>query len=276
MGAWIRPENNSGAKYQDDLTRAIIAHYAGAEDLSSLGFSGGGGGIDPVIPPAGDPPAGEGVFDNQVLASGDAGSDLIFTTSLEQIKADDGTSSNVDSFKVKSFGTEEDQSAKYILNIELTNQSGESLQGIDFTLNFENPLFKELFNEHVSVTEKLDLANSVAFNDDAGAVRVMAGSAGNLTSQGSGIASGEKATVASFLLDIDDAAFLEGLGDLNTAGIQITANLDQTVFGDLSTLRDRGGSDAFAITSEDISVEMAEATLEDFTTINAQMGEEQE
>ena len=42
-----------------------------------------------------------------------------------------------------------------------------------------------------------------------------------------------------------------------TAGIQI-ANLDQTVFSDLSTLRDKGGASAFAIGSDDIDVVMAD------------------
>ena len=57
----------------------------------------------------------------------------------------------------------------------------------------------------------------------------MAGSAGNLTEGASGIANGSKSTSASF--DIDDSNFVDGLDGLETAGIKITANLDQTVFG---------------------------------------------
>ena len=151
-----------------------------------------------------------------------------------------------------------------------------SLEGVDFTFNFANPLFKGMLGKHVSISDNLDLANSVAIKGEGGAVRVMAGSAGNLTDGAAGISSGSTATVASFLLDINDAAFIDGLGDLNTAGIQITANLDQTVFSDLSTLRDRGGSDGFSIGSEDISVVMAESELDDVTAVETKMGQQHE
>ena len=97
----------------------------------------------------------------------------------------------------------------------------------------------------------------------------------HLTAGASGIANGTKSTVASFLLDIDDSQFVDGLDGLETAGIQITANLDQTVFGDLTTLRDRGGVDAYSIGSEDISVVMAEAELVDVTSVTTQMGQDQ-
>lgn len=255
----------------DDFFKAFIAHQAGLTDLSDLGFrANDGGGVDPIDPvPQPNPPAGKGVFENQVSATGDADSDLIFTTSLTRANGQE-----VDGFKVRSHGSEVDQSAKYILNVEVTNNSGASLEGVDFTLNFADPLFQEIISNHVSITENLDLANSVAIND--GAVRVMAGSAGNLTEGATGINHGSKSTVASFLLDIDDSQFVDGLDGLDTAGIQITANLDQTVFGDLTTLRDRGGSKAFAIGSEDISVVMAEANLDDTTNVNNQMGQDHE
>ena len=197
--------------------------------------------------------------------------DLVFTTSLTKADGQD-----VDGFKVAAHGSQAEQSVKYILNVEVTNYSGESLEGVDFTLNFADPLFKEIFDNHVSITENLDLANSVAIDADGGGVRVMAGSAGNLTAGASGIDDGSKSTVASFLLDIDDSQFVNGLDGLDTAGIQITANLDQTVFGDLTTLRDRGGLDAYSIGSEDISVVMAEAQLDDVTTVNTQMGQDQD
>ena len=181
----------------------------------------------------------------------------------------------VDGFKVASHGSQEDQSVKYILNVEVANYSGTSLEGIDFTLNFADPLFKKILNNHVSITENLDLANSVSIDADGGGVRVMGGSASNLTAGATGIANGSKSTVASFLLDIDDSNFVDGLDGLETAGIQITANLDQTVFGDLTTLRDRGGVDAYSIGSEDISVVMAEAELVDVTSVTTQMGQDQ-
>ena len=181
----------------------------------------------------------------------------------------------INSFKVASHGSQEDQSVKYILNVEVSNNSGTSLEGVDFTLNFADPLFKEMFDNHVSITENLDLANSVSIDAEGGGVRVMAGSAGNLTEGASGIANGSKSTIASFLLDIDDSKFVNGLDGLETAGITITANLDQTVFGDLTTLRDRGGVDAYSIGSEDISVVMAEAELVDVTSVTTQMGQDQ-
>ena len=142
-------------------------------------------------------------------------------------------------------------------------------------MNLKDSLFKDIINESVSITENLDLANSIAIKENGSAVRVMAGSAGNVTEGATGIADGATSVVASFLLDVDDKNFSDGLGDINTAGIQITANLDQTVFGDLKTLRDKGGAEAFAIGSEDISVVMAEAKLEDVTKIETQMGQDQ-
>ena len=105
---------------------------------------------------------------------------------------------------------------------------------------------------------------------------MQAGSASNLTNSGYGIEGAESVTVASFLLDVDDTAFLESGLDLATAGIQITANLDQTVFSDLSTLRDKGGASAFAIGSEDIDVVMAEVNIEDNTYVSKQSGQSQE
>ena len=251
----------------DDLFEAIVAHESGSIDISSL-WGGLSPNTEPVPQP--EPPAGENLFANQVAAAGDEDSSLIFTTKL--IKAD---GQEVDKFKVTSFGTEADQSTKYILNVEVANNSGATLEGLDFTLNFSDSLFKDILNDHVSITENLDLANSIAIKEGGGAIRVMAGSAGNLTNGGSGIDTGSKSTVASFLLDINDSQFVDGLDGLDTAGIQITANLDQTVFGDLTTLRDRGGAEAFAIGSEDISVVMAEAQLDDVTSVSTQMGQDQ-
>ena len=257
-------------KYMDDFSRALVANKAGVLDLSPLGIGDEiSGPVDPVDPP--DPIDGEGYFANQVQATGDVDTaNLVFSTIL---KNQDG--SLADNFAVKSYGDENDQSNKYILEVVVDNNSREVLQGIDFTLNFNNTLFKSIENSEVSISDRFDLANSVAIKGEGGAVRVQAGSASNLTNSGYGIDSAESVTVASFLLDVDDTAFIESGLDLATAGIQITANLDQTVFSDLSTLRDKGGASAFAIGSEDIDVVMAEVNIEDDTYVFKQSGQSQ-
>ena len=63
-----------------------------------------------------------------------------------------------DNFAVKSYGDENDQSNKY-LRVVVDNNSREVLQGIDFTLNFNNTLFKSIENSEVSISDRFDLAS---------------------------------------------------------------------------------------------------------------------
>ena len=141
--------------------------------------------------------------------------------------------------------------------------AGISVEDMDLTLNFNNSLFEVLKSDDIQITSKLPLANAALISDDNGGVRIAAGSA-NALGNGTGEGINEKSSVLRLLVNLKDSVYAdtdytkllnkENDGDLTRAGIEITANLDETVFADLTTLRDRGGNKAYQTLTKDIAV----------------------
>ena len=110
------------------------------------------------------------------------------------------------------------------------------------------------------------MANAALISDDNGGVRIAAGSANGL-GNGAGEGIKDKASILRLLVNLKDEAYADtdytqlmnkdGDGSLTKAGIEISANLDETVFSDLITLRDLGGENAYKTLSGDIGVTRA-------------------
>ena len=188
--------------------------------------------------------------------------DLVFTHRL--LEADGVTEAN--GLEIASWGSEADKNRQYVLEIAAESLAGISVEDMDLTLNFNNSLFEVVKAEDIQITSKLPLANAALISDDNGGVRIAAGSA-NALGNGTGEGINEKASVLRLLVNLKDEAYTdtdytklvnkENDGNLTEAGIQISANLDETVFADLKSLRVRGGTKAYQTLSKDIAVSRA-------------------
>ena len=192
--------------------------------------------------------------------------DLVFTHRL--LEADGITEAN--QLEIASWGSKADKNRQYVLEISAESLADIAVEDLDLKLNFNNSLFEVVKAEDIQITSKLPLANSALVSDDNGGVRIAAGSASGL-GKGAGEGIQDKSSVLRLLVDLKDNAYREGdytellnkdgKGALTQAGIEISANLDETVFADLSTLRDRGGVEAYQTLSQDIAVSRAETKL---------------
>ena len=188
--------------------------------------------------------------------------DLVFTHRL--LEADGVTEAN--GLEIASWGSVDDKNRQYVLEIAAESLAGISVEDLDLTLNFNNSLFEVVKADDIQITSKLPLANGALISDDNGGVRIAAGSANGL-GNGAGEGIQDKTSVLRLLVNLKDEAYTDtdytqlinkdGDGTLTGAGIEISANLDETVFADLTTLRDRGGTKSYQTLSKDISVSRA-------------------
>lgn len=195
-----------------------------------------------------------------------AKNDLLFTYKLYE--ADGATAAS--GLNVASWGSAHDKSRQYVLSLEAESLHGNALtiDDLDLTVDFNNSIFEAIGSADVQITSQLPLANAALIDNFNGLVRLAAGSADALSSTtGQGI--GTKAEVARLLVNVKDNAFI-GNNDYQTsgvvpadAGISIRANLDETVFSDLSTLRDRGSEDAYQVVGPQIGVNRARMDLQE-------------
>lgn len=191
--------------------------------------------------------------------------DLVFTHRLLEA---DGVTVADGGLEVATWGSEADKARRYVLEISAESLAGISIGSLDLTLNFNNSLFEVVSPYDIQITGGLPLANSALISDDNGGLRIAAGSASYL-GEGSGILA--DSSVLRLLVNVKDDAYADtdhaqllnqpGPGDLTVAGIAITANLDETVFSDLTTLRDRGGDEAYQMLGDDIAVTRAVTQL---------------
>lgn len=193
--------------------------------------------------------------------------DLVFTHRLLEA---DGVTVADGGFEIASWGSAADKARQYVLEISAESLAGVSIDDLDLTLNFNKSLFEVVKADDIQITSKLPLANAALISDDNGGLRVAAGSAGHLPGNaGTGVL--ETSNVLRLLVNLKDDAYagtdhaqlldqVEG-GELTGAGITIAANLDETVFSDLTTLRDRGGVEAYQTLSDDIAVSRAVTEL---------------
>lgn len=191
--------------------------------------------------------------------------DLVFTHRLLEA---DGVTVADGGLEVATWGSEADKARRYVLEISAESLAGISIDSLDLTLNFNNSLFEVVSADDIEITGELPLANSALISDDNGGLRIAAGSASSL-GEGSGILA--DSSVLRLLVNVKDDAYADtghvqllnqaGPGDLTVAGIAITANLDETVFSDLTTLRDRGGVEAYQMLGDDIAVTRAVTQL---------------
>ena len=188
--------------------------------------------------------------------------DLVFTHRL--LEADGVTEAS--GLEIASWGSVDDKNRQYVLEIAAESLAGISVEDLDLTLNFNKSLFEVVKADDIQITSKLPLANGALISDDNGGVRIAAGSANGL-GNGAGEGIQDKTSVLRLLVNLKDEAYTDtdytqlinkdGDGTLTGAGIEISANLDETVFADLTTLRDRGGTKSYQTLSEDISVSRA-------------------
>ena len=179
----------------------------------------------------------------------------------------DGTTLASEGLSVASWGSEHDKGRQYVLAFEAESLYGDTItiDDLDITLDFNNSIFEALSANDVQITSDLPLANSALINNADGLIRIAAGSADALgRTTGSGI--GNKAEVVRLLVNVKDSAFVgDGLHTNNLvpldAGIQVSANLDETVFSDLTTLRDQGGINAYATSSSPLNISRANTEL---------------
>ena len=195
-----------------------------------------------------------------------AQNDILFSYKLYE--ADGQTAAT--SLNVASWGSTHDKARQYVLSLEAESLHGNALtiDDLDLTVDFNNSIFEAIGSSDLQITSKLPLANSALIDNFNGLVRLAAGSADALdSSTGAGI--GTKAEVARILVNVKDANFVgnnnyQQVGIVPAdAGISIQANLDETVFSDLSTLRDRGGLNAYQVVGPQIAVARADMDLQE-------------
>lgn len=195
-----------------------------------------------------------------------AQNDILFSYKLYEA---DGTTAAT-GLNVASWGSAHDQARQYVLSLEAESLHGNALtiDDLDLTVDFNNSIFEAIGSADLQITSELPLANSALIDNFNGLVRFAAGSADALGSTtGAGI--GTKAEVARILVNVKDANFV-GNNDYQQAGIvpvdagiSIQANLDETVFSDLSTLRERGGANAYQVLGPQIAVARADMDLQE-------------
>ena len=205
--------------------------------------------------------------------------DVLFSSRL--LEADGITEAS--GLELASWGSKHDMSRKYVLEISAETLGKRTLDGLDFTLDFNNSIFKAVDGKDIEIDDSLPLANSALIDNEDGTVRIAAGSADSLE-LGTGIKS--KTDVLRLLVDLDDKAFAKGQNkdllmnleegvnygtDLISAGIGITANIDESIFDDLATFRDRGGHKAYQLVGDDISVSRANTELEEMEAFDVKI-----
>lgn len=161
--------------------------------------------------------------------------------------------------EVYAFGLPTDQNRRYYLEISAQSDlpSGIELASVDLTLSFNSALFNPVAVADVELSSSpLRVFQRRAVDNASGAsfIRFAAGSAEAIT-DGAGIPQGEAIDSTAQVLgyvafDLNDAALsslLENEGYLDdnvtkrtqAAGFQLSANLDETIFTDLTSLRDK-------------------------------------
>jgi len=178
----------------------------------------------------------------------------------------DGVTLAGDHFDAASWGTEADRARKYVLAITAESNLGNAvgINTLDATLSFNNSLFNAIAANDIQISNALPIANSVFIDNATGQIRIAAGS---IDALGAGESITSQAEIARILLDVNDHGLITGLPN---TGFQITANIDETIFSDLTSLRDRGGADSVKLIGENIGIEYANASLSAETLIDSQ------
>ena len=201
---------------------------------------------------------------------------LLKQVSPSAVLADDGL------MEVYAFGLPEDQQRRYYLEISAQSNLANyvRLASVDLTLAFDSALFNpvQLTDVELAASPLSEFQRRAVVNSPTGTstIRFAAGSAEDIV-DGAGHALGESIGSAPQVLsyvafDLNDtalAALLVNEGYLNdnitkraqSAGFQLTANLDETVFTDLSSLRDKQ-NDGYAYAASGLDVKAAAVTLQ--------------
>ena len=187
--------------------------------------------------------------------------DLVFSHRL--LEADG--SSEADGFTVSSFGTEQDKSRRYILELNVHNKAGNglNLNSFDFTLGFDAASFLDIDYSDIEVSSDFKYFNRASIDNTSGTIRVSAASSEEFQG-GSGIADGVNSAVFRVSLDLDDDSF-SSLNDLPSLSFNVSANDSETIFlkddvlnsSDVSikTLGDIGGSAVVGLADDPYSMD---------------------
>jgi hypothetical protein len=156
---------------------------------------------------------------------------------------------------VYAFGNLEDQNRRYYLEISAdTGLSGNiGLASVDLTISFNKNIFNALDQADVNLSASpLSQLQKIAVDNQSGTVRFTAGSAEAINTDGDslGQAIRNKSILGYIAFDLNDAAlsslianegYLPGTTTRRTesANFSISANLDETIFTDLESLRDK-------------------------------------
>ena len=151
--------------------------------------------------------------------------DLVFSHRLLEA---DGIN-EASGFTVSSFGTEQDKSRRYILELNVHNKAGNGLglNSFDFTLGFDTSSFLEIDYSDINVSSSFKYFNQASIDNDAGTIRVT-GAASEELQGGSGIADGDSAAVFHVSLDLDDYHF--HLLMIFPLTFNVTASDNETIF----------------------------------------------
>jgi len=203
------------------------------------------------------------IVGNVVRAAGNSAYAVTFGLKLYEA---DGVTLAGDHFDAASWGTEADRARKYVLAITAESNLGNAvgINTLDATLSFNNSLFNAIAANDIQISNALPIANSVFIDNATGQIRIAAGS---IDALGAGESITSQAEIARILLDVNDHGLITGLPN---TGFQITANIDETIFSDLTSLRDRGGADSVKLIGENIGIEYANASLSAETLIDSQ------
>lgn len=184
--------------------------------------------------------------------------------------------------EVYAFGLPADQQRRYYLEISAQSNVANDvrLASVDLTLGFDSALFNpvQLVDVELAASPLSEFQRLAVVNAESGTstVRFAAASAEDINDDAGnalGESIGSTAKVLGYVaFDLNDSALAdllinEGYFDDNvtkrtqSAGFQLTANLDETMFTDLSSLRDKQ-AEGYTYAASGLDVKAAAVTLQ--------------
>jgi len=177
----------------------------------------------------------------------------LFTYRL--LTEESASAQSVTNMEVYAFGNPEDQSRRYYLEVAADTDlsGGIGLASVDLTLSFNPNLFKDVLATDINLSQSpLSQLQRVQIDNELGTIRFTAGSAESIRADGVALGSAirDHSVLGYIAFDLDDAAltslldnegYLPGTTTRRTesAGFSLSANLDETVFTDLESLREK-------------------------------------
>ena len=239
-----------------DLTTFLAQYSTSGEHLETSLF--GSWGMAPSLEPASD---GQFFFsDGNSISLIDPSNPqpvperpALFTYRL--LTEESASAQSVTNMEVYAFGDPEDQRRRYYLEISADTglSGGVGLASVDLSLHFNPDLFADVLADDINLSPSpLSQLQRVSIDNELGLIRFAASSAESILEGGAALGSAirSNSVLGYIAFDLDDAALTDLLDDegylpgtttrrTESASFSLSANLDETVFTDLDSLREK-------------------------------------